>query len=86
MDMSASLDQRHPSGRALRLEKGLRRSDPGGKGSVFCGVKLPPLCDMTTGSEGETRAVADQDDLGVAFDDGAGGCITESAGSVTRPL
>jgi len=82
VDMVASLDQRHSRGGALCLEEGLRRPDPGSKGRVICGGKLPPAGDMTTGRKGKTRAVADQDDLGVAFDDGAGRGIAESAGRV----
>lgn len=80
--MAASLDKRHPRGGALGLEEGLRRPDPGGKGRLFCGGKFPPAGDMTTGRKGKTWAMADQDDLGVAFHDGAGGGIAHRAGRV----
>ncbi|MCC1482885.1 hypothetical protein [Roseibaca sp. Y0-43] len=80
--MATSLDQRHSRGGALGLEEGLRRPDPGSKGCLICGGKLPPAGDMTTGRKGKTRALADQDDLGVAFHDGAGGGIAQSAGRV----
>ncbi|KQI67902.1 hypothetical protein AN189_12490 [Loktanella sp. 3ANDIMAR09] len=59
VDMATSLDKRHPRGRALGLEEGLRRSNPGGEGRLLCGGKVPPARQVTTGCEGETRAVAD---------------------------
>jgi hypothetical protein len=37
---------------------------------------------MTTGRKGKTRAKADQDDMGVAFHDGAGGSIAHRAGRI----
>lgn len=79
MDMACHLDQRHPRGRALGLEEGLRGSDPRGEGRLLCHGKFPPPCDMTTGCKGETRAVADQDDMGVAFHDCAGSGIAQCA-------
>ncbi|KPP88776.1 MAG: hypothetical protein HLUCCA08_18375 [Rhodobacteraceae bacterium HLUCCA08] len=83
VDMAASLDQRHSRGGARCLEEGLRRPDPGSKGRLICGGKLPPAGGMTTGRKGKTQAMADQDDLGVAFHDGAGGGIAERTARVT---
>ena len=80
VDMTVCLNQRHPRVRAVRLEKGLRRSDPSRKSRLLCGRKRPPPYNMTTGREGETCAVADQDDFGIAFDDGTSGGIAYCAG------
>jgi hypothetical protein len=78
--MTVSLNQRHLRFPALRLEKGLRRSNPSRKSRLLCGRKRLPPYNMTTGRESETCAVADQDDFGIAFDDGASGGIAYCAG------
>ena len=82
MDMACRLHHRHPRGCAFGFEEGLRGPDSGGKGRLLGSGKVPPAGHMTTGRKGEPHAVADQDDLGVAFHDGAGGGIAYSAGRV----
>ena len=82
VDMAASLDQRHQRVRPLGLEEGLRGSDPSGKGRLLSGGKLPPAGHMTAGRESKACAVADQDNMGVTFYDGAGGGIAYRAGRV----
>ena len=49
VDMATSLDQCHPRGCALRLDKGLRGPDPGGEGRLFCGGQLTPPRNVTSG-------------------------------------
>ena len=78
--MAHRLDKCHPCGRALSLEKHLGCPDPGGEGRLLYGGKLPPARHVTTGREGESRAVADQECVGVAFHDDACCGIADSTG------
>ena len=71
MDVATILNKRHPRSCALGLEEVLCGADPGGEGRLLCCGKFPPPCDMTAGCKSEACAVADQDDKGIAFHDGA---------------
>lgn len=86
MDMAASLDKRHTRCRDRRFQKGLRGTDLGGERRLLYGRQFPPPRSMTARSKDKTGSVADQDDLGVAFYDGACSGIAESAVTVARPF